>query len=76
MGKEWGPAVWSKMTDSSPNQIFTNPAEHSAKKTAKERQQTMQNNKGDGVNTHKQMILGKQFSTYYNYNQTQSAAEV
>ena len=26
--EEWGPAVWSKMKDSSPNQVLINPAEH------------------------------------------------
>ena len=32
MGKEWGPTVWSKMTESSPNPVFTDAAERSAKK--------------------------------------------
>ena len=32
MGKQWGPSTWSKMTESYPNQIFTDTAEHSAKK--------------------------------------------
>jgi len=30
-GKEWRPTIWSKMTDSSPNQIFINTAKHSMK---------------------------------------------
>ena len=32
MGKQWGPTVWSKMTDSSPNRIFIDTAKHSTKK--------------------------------------------
>lgn len=37
MGKEWGPAVWYNMTDSAPNQIFSNAAKHSAKKAENDR---------------------------------------
>ena len=36
-GKEWGPVVWSKMTNSSPNQVFIDTAEHSAKKADSDR---------------------------------------
>lgn len=31
MGKEWGPQAWRNMTYSSPNKIFTDTAQHSAK---------------------------------------------
>ena len=37
MGKEWGPAVWSKMTKSSPNPVFVDAAERSAKKAENDR---------------------------------------
>ncbi len=37
IGREWGPGVWKKMTCSSPNKVFTNAAEHSAKKASKEK---------------------------------------
>ena len=37
MGKAWGPATWAKMTNSSPNQVFCDVAESSAKKSAKDR---------------------------------------
>ena len=37
MGKTWGPAVWSKMTDSSPNQVFINATESIAKKAESDR---------------------------------------
>ncbi len=37
IGRKWGPGVWKKMTCSSPNKVFTNAAEHSAKKASKEK---------------------------------------
>ena len=37
MGKEWGPTVWSKMTESSPHPVFIDAVEHSAKKAEKDR---------------------------------------
>ena len=37
MGKQWGPTVWSKMTDSSPNRIFIDTAKHSTKKAENDR---------------------------------------
>ena len=37
MGKEWGTAVWSKMTEAPPNRIFLNTAKHSAKKADSDR---------------------------------------
>ena len=36
-GKEWGPTVLSKMIESSPNQVFLDTAERSAKKVEKDR---------------------------------------
>ena len=37
MGREWGPHAWRAMTTSSPNKIYTNTAERSAKKLRKDR---------------------------------------
>ena len=52
MGKTWGPTAWSKMTNTSPNQVFLDAAESSAKKADngpqeegnRGRQQTKQKN--------------------------------
>ena len=32
MGKQWGLEVWKQVTNSSPNQVFIDTTEHSAKK--------------------------------------------
>ena len=37
MGKEWGPTVWAKMTESSPNPVFIDAAQRSAKRADKDR---------------------------------------
>ena len=37
MGAEWGPQVWRKMADTSPNKVFTDTAERSAKRVEKDR---------------------------------------
>ena len=37
MGKTWGPTAWSKMTNTSPNQVFLDAAESSAKKADNDR---------------------------------------
>lgn len=37
LGREWGPQAWKQMTDTSPNKVFTNTAEHSAKRLDKDR---------------------------------------
>ena len=37
LGKEWGPQAWKQMTSSSPNKVFTDTAERSAKTLSKDR---------------------------------------
>ena len=37
MGKAWGPVAWAKMTNSSPNKVFCDAAQSSAKKSANDR---------------------------------------
>ena len=37
MGREWGPEVWRKMAETSPNQVFTDTAESSAKRVEEDR---------------------------------------
>ena len=37
MGKEWGPTVWQEMTASSPNKVFTEVSQRSAKKASREK---------------------------------------
>ena len=36
-GKEWGPELWRQMTNSSPNEVFSNTARHSAKEVESDR---------------------------------------
>ena len=36
-GKQWGPEIWKQMTDSSPNKVFTDTVECSAKKLESDR---------------------------------------
>ena len=36
MGREWGPQVWKQMTTSSPNKVYIDAADHSAKKLSKD----------------------------------------
>ncbi len=33
MGKEWGPEIWKQMATTSPNKIYTNTTNHSAKES-------------------------------------------
>ena len=37
LGREWGPQAWKQMTSTSSNKVFTNAAEHSAKRLDKDR---------------------------------------
>ena len=37
IGKNWGPSAWKEMTGSSPNKVFCNTAERSAKKASNEK---------------------------------------
>ena len=37
IGKNWGPSAWKEMTGSSPNKVFCNTAELSAKKASNEK---------------------------------------
>ena len=37
LGREWGPQAWKQMTNTSPNKVFTDTAEHSAKILSKDR---------------------------------------
>ena len=37
VGKEWGPALWKEMTNSSPSKVFTDAAQRSARKASSEK---------------------------------------
>ncbi len=37
LGAEWGPQVWRRITTASPNKIFTDTADRSAKRVEKDR---------------------------------------
>ena len=39
IGKNWGPSAWKEMACSSPNKVFCNTAERSAKKASNEKKQ-------------------------------------
>ena len=38
LGADWGPQVWTSMTDYFPNKVFTNVAGHSAERVKKDRE--------------------------------------
>ena len=43
LGREWGPQAWKQVMINSPNEVFTNTAEHSAKILCKERKRKVTN---------------------------------
>ena len=38
MGKEWGPTIWKEMTSTTPNKVFSDTAQRSAKKASSEKE--------------------------------------
>ena len=64
LGREWGPQAWKQMMNTSPNKVFTDSAQHSAK-TEEEKQQTRQRNsteKASAIRSMTQLQLTKRIA--------------